>query len=117
VRGERLGRFEGTAEVPGDFQIPMLFLAILIGAPAEAFELFPTLQKRASQGDDVLEALRHFKIAGLTSSALLVLEEKIRPIVTDEGFPNNTEQFLEWIPRVSRFSFDIGRAIQVSASD
>ncbi|HEV2764061.1 MAG TPA: hypothetical protein VGV38_13845 [Pyrinomonadaceae bacterium] len=58
----------------------------------------------------MLETLRHFKIAGLTSPAHLALEEEIRPLVDDDWFPNIVERFLERIPRVSRFSFDIGRA-------
>jgi hypothetical protein len=111
VRRQRLVQFEGTAEVPGDFQIPMLLLSIMIGAPAEAATLFPALAQRAAVGKDVSEALLNFKLLDLDTEPLFALEEKIKPIVADEAFPNNTEEFLAWLPRVSRFSFETGRAV------
>lgn len=112
VRGGRLAQFEGTDEVPGDFQAPMLLLALLIGSPAESAVLFPKLQEHAAEGGNVLEALRDFKSLELNEPPFAAIEKKIGPVVSDEGFPNDSGLFLEWIQRVSRFSFDIGRAIQ-----
>lgn len=117
VRREHLSQFEGSAEVPGDFQIPMLLLAILIGAPSESALLFPKLLQHAAEGNDMAEALQQFKILGLESSTTFIaLEEKIQPIIAESGFPSSSEVFLEWIPRVSRFSFDLGRVIQPTTS-
>ncbi|MDT5270210.1 MAG: hypothetical protein QOH49_2396 [Acidobacteriota bacterium] len=114
VHSQRLAQFEGTSQLPGDFQIPMLLLAIVIGSPAEAEVLFPLLLQRAARNGDVLEVLLNFKLLGLGSDPYLALEEKIKPIVSDEGFPNNAGEFSTWISRVSRFSFEIGRAVQLN---
>jgi hypothetical protein len=112
VGREILPSFEGTAELPGDFQVPMLLLAILIGASAEAAVLFPKLQQHAAEGRNMLAALQQFDVLGLSSSALAELEERIRPIIAERGFPNTPEVFLEWIPRVSRFSFELNRIVR-----
>ena len=40
------------------------------------------------------------------------LQEKLQPIVSDPLFPSDPEVYLDWIPRVSRFSFEAGRAIR-----
>ena len=109
LRRERLPQFEGTAEVPGDFQVPMLLLATLIGAPAESASLFPKLQQHAAKGRSMLEALQDFESLGLQSPASEGLADKIRLTVTTSGFPSAPQVFLEWLPRVSRFSFDPGR--------
>jgi hypothetical protein len=114
VHNQRLAQFEGTSQLPGDFQIPMLLLAIVIGSPAEAEALFPLLLQRAARNGDVVEVLLNFKLLGLGSAPYLALEEKIKPIVSDEGFPNNAGEFSTWISRVSRFSFEIGRAVQLN---
>lgn len=122
IRHDRLQQFEGTEEMPGDFQVPMLLLAILINAPTLAAALFPKLQQHAASGGDVVVALQQFKKLGfdepelkklgLDESGFKALQDKIRPIVTNAYFPHVKELFLEWIPRVSRFSFEVGRAVQ-----
>lgn len=111
VRRERLSHFEGTAEVPGEFQVPMLLLAILIGTGAEGVALLPKLYEAAARGEDLSRALQRFETLGLDSPAYKGLEEKIRPIVSDSGFSLVPETFIEWLPRVSRFSFELGRVI------
>lgn len=105
VGRDRLSRFEGTQQLPGEFQVPMLLLALLIGAPKNAAELFPRLLEHAAKGDD---PTRFLEGLGGTESDL---EEEIRPIVTDAGFPCGADVYLEWLPRVSRFSFEVGRAV------
>jgi hypothetical protein len=116
VRRGDLPRFEGTAEVPGDFQVPMLLLAVLIGAPSEGAALFPRLLKRAANGHDPADLLQRFKALGLDSPSSEALEDKIRPIVADGAFPHAPEVFVEWVPRVSRFSFEVGRAVRPVAA-
>ena len=126
IRHERLPQFEGTEEMPGDFQVPMLLLAILIYAPTLAAALFPKLQQHAASGGDVIVALQQFKKLGfdepelkklgLNEPAFKALQDKIRPIITNDSFPKVKELFLEWIPRVSRFSFEVGRAVQPVAT-
>jgi len=118
VRPQQLRTFEGAAELPGDFQVPMLLLAMLIGAPDECALLFPKLQKFAAQKKDVLEVFHALKDpeavkeCGLNPAAAAALSAKVEPIISDGGFPNTAEVFLEWLPRVSRFSFEVGRVVQ-----
>jgi hypothetical protein len=118
VRPQQLRTFEGTAELPGDFQVPMLLLAMLIGAPDECALLFPKLQRFAAEKKDVLEIFHALKDpeavkdCGLSPAAAAALSAKVEPIINDGGFPNTAEVFLEWLPRVSRFSFEVGRVVQ-----
>lgn len=102
----RLAQFEGTEQVPGEFQIPMLLLAILIGAPKDAAKLFPRLLRHAEDGQDATEILRRLDEPGFE-----MLKENVGPVVTDDGFPCAAEIYREWLPRVSRFSFEVGRAV------
>jgi len=110
VGRDKLSAFEGTQQLPGEFQVPMLLLAILIGAPKEAAELFPRLLEIAAKGDDPARFLE-----GLSATGFADLDEEIRPIVTDAGFPGGADIYLDWLPRVSRFSFEVGRAVHAGA--
>src|SRR5262249_29937661 len=84
IRHQRLPQFEGTEEMPGDFQVPMLLLAILIYAPTLAAALFPKLQQHAASGGDVVAALQLKKLGldepelkklGLDESAFKALQD------------------------------------------
>jgi hypothetical protein len=44
------------------------------------------------------------------------LREKLAEIVADSGFPRSPALFAEWLRRVSRFSFEIGRTIMPASS-
>ena len=113
VPRERLVNFEGSAELPGDFQVPMLLLGVLTGAPAEAAKLFPALLKKTAQGKAIKESFKNIEIKKEEkTSAFDTLIENMLPIIDANWFPNDTELLTEWIPRVSRFSFDLGRTIQ-----
>lgn len=111
VRREALAQFEGTDEVPGDFQIPMLLLAMLIGAPTESAKVFPKLLHQAQIGKDLMEVLQDLKRNGMEPGAVTNLNEKLRPVTSESTFPNAPDVFLEWIPRVARFSFEVGRVV------
>jgi hypothetical protein len=41
------------------------------------------------------------------------LGKEIGPIVNVPSFPQTAPVFLEWLPKVSRFSFEVGRAVQL----
>ncbi len=112
VRREELAEFEGSEEVPGDFQIPMLLLAMLIGAPAESSSVFPKLLQEAAGGRDILEVFQTLENAGLNEDAATALNEKLRPIISASSLPSAPEVFQKWIPRVSRFSFEVGRVVE-----
>lgn len=104
--------FEGTEEYPGDFQVPMLLLALLIGASGEAALLFPKLQEHVLDGGSPIDPLLRVSQLGLNSEPFERLQEKVAPIITAQTFPTSAKVFAYWIPRVSRFSFDLGRMIQ-----
>lgn len=111
VGHDRLVQFEGTERVPGEFQVPMLLLAILIGAPREAAKLFPRLLRHANDGYDATEILR-----GLEEAGCETLKESVEPIVADDGFPSAAEVYQEWLPRVSRFSFELGKTVPAAGA-
>lgn len=102
---DSLAEFEGTARALGAFQVPMVLLAISIGAPSEAAELFPKLLQAAISDQNPTEKLR--RMAGFAA-----LQEKLQRVLADPSFPTQPDVYLEWIPRVSRFSFEAGRAIR-----
>jgi hypothetical protein len=99
VRREDLAGFQGTEDSPGDFRVPMVLLAVTIGAPEQASKLLPeALRTAREEGESVLEALRR--------SGLQTLVRAI-----DEGsFPDAAALYEYWIPRVSRFSFELAAA-------
>jgi polyhydroxyalkanoate synthesis regulator phasin len=102
--------FEGTEQAPGTFQVPMLLLAILVGMPAVAGDLFPKLYRRSLNGSDPLDNLDSVIPQDFQAQkdALLELMNEIR---SEDAFPRAAATFAYWLPRVSRFSFEIGRAI------
>jgi hypothetical protein len=104
---DQLETFEGAEQAPGTFQVPMLLLAILIGMPSEAGMFFPRLFDRVTQRHS--EDLAVSEILGYAPEAL---REKLSEIVADNMFPRSPALFAEWLRRVSRFSFEIGRAIK-----
>jgi hypothetical protein len=109
---DQLDVFEGTDQVPGTFQVPMLLLAILIGMPSEAAILFPALFDRVTKGHDPVEDIAALEKLGFRKNIPEALREKVAEIVADNTFPRSPDLFAEWLPRVSRFSFEIGRAIR-----
>lgn len=110
VQRHKLRAFEGTNEVPGEFQVPMLLLAMLVGAPAEVADAFPRLWREAAEGRGMADALHCLS----SSEELRALQEKIRPIASDSAFPSSADLLRDWLPRVARFSFDVGRAVESS---
>jgi hypothetical protein len=117
VHRDALAEFEGTADFPGDFRVPMLLLAVLIGHPAEAAVLFPKLLKEAAAGHSVRNALQNLASLELESAAFLALERKIQPLVSDSSFPTGPDVFKWWLPRVARFSFEAARVVRAPARD
>jgi hypothetical protein len=110
-----LGAFEGTAEAPGDFRLPMLLLAMLMGAPDESAEVFPAMWQAARGGRGAADILRD--LAGLvkeSSEELRVLAAKVRPVAAGHSFPATAKLMVYWLPRVARFSFDVVRGVELS---
>jgi hypothetical protein len=108
---DELQTFEGTEQWPGTFQVPMLLLAILIGMPAEAAALFPKLYERVRAGEDPVDALGAIDAPVLAKDRVALFHDRVNEIASESSFPRSPELFAEWLPRVSRFSFEIGRAV------
>lgn len=113
---EQLDSFEGTEHAPGMFQVPMLLLAVMIGMPSVAATLFPELHGRIAKGESPVEALTASGPSGVRSGVPAAQMEKVREIAADSTFPNSPEAFLYWLPRVSRFSFEIGWGVRPLAA-
>jgi hypothetical protein len=111
IRPQQLGQFEGNAEAFGQFQLPMLLLAFLIAQPAEAAIVYPTLYQYARKGKNFRDSMSLLK-SEMGSPSLTPVLERLDPIISSNGFPSDASLLVEWIPRVSRFSFEVGRAIQ-----
>ncbi len=109
VRREELPQFEGSREAPGDFRVVMLLLAMLIGAPAEAAELFPQLYRHADTGGDMRTALLNGTRSGTRLGQAAPFQSLLTSVV-DENL-DSAAAFRKWLPRVSRFSFDVGRGL------
>jgi hypothetical protein len=118
IRRENLSDFEGTAALPGSFQVPMLLLAILIGTPKEAARLFPVLQRYAAARRNVTEALMRLTSIDVdfTEPGFANLEDRVRPLLSDGAVPTAPATFAYWLPRVARFSFEAGQALQQARS-
>jgi hypothetical protein len=59
----------------------------------------------------MINTLLELETLGIDLPALPALQEKIRPVVADDAFPSSPPAFLEWLPRVSRFSFELGKVL------
>ncbi len=95
----RLHSFEGTAESPGQFQVPLLLLAVLISDADGAAGWFADVLGRVGVEADMAAALLGGEAADPD------IARKVRPIVTGASFPADTRLLAEWIPHVRRFSF------------
>jgi hypothetical protein len=119
----RLPAFEGTEAAPGTFRLPMLLLALLIGLPREAAIALPALYRRVDGGGDPVAELLALQRLGFDEQApaaekarIAELQAQLKSIVTDATFPRAVELYREWMPRVARFSFEVGRAIRPGAT-
>jgi hypothetical protein len=102
VGGAQLQAFEGTEVEPGQFQIPLLLLAIQICDASMATAWFADLMAKQEQSNSPEEAFMH-TAATETRKRLM---ERIQYIFMEAGFPKDVTLLTYWIPRVSRFTFE-----------
>ncbi|HED6263872.1 TPA: hypothetical protein R5X30_002986 [Enterobacter bugandensis] len=102
VGGAQLQAFEGTETEPGQFQIPLLLLAIQICDASTATAWFADLMAEQGQCDSSEEAF----IRTATADARKRLMERIQYIFMEAGFPKDATLLTNWIPLVSRFTFE-----------
>ncbi len=113
VKTKDLPAFEGTKEEPGDFEVPMLLLAILIGNQKESVHLFPHLYDQAKEEkksfQDALKSYLENPLSGSKNNTAFY--SKIKSIVNEGDNFHSSKAITDWIPKVTRFSFETGRAI------
>ncbi|CAN7180689.1 P-loop NTPase fold protein [Caballeronia sp. LjRoot31] len=97
-----LAAFEGTAEVPGIFQVPMLLLAALIGDSSSASATFPMFLLQATADD---EKWWIDKVGATENEGVARMLKTIDSVAGRELFPHDTKVICEWLPRVARYSF------------
>ncbi|EOY5416009.1 P-loop NTPase fold protein [Cronobacter turicensis] len=102
VGGAQLQAFEGTETEPGQFQIPLLLLAIQICDASTATAWFADLMAEQGQRNSPEEAF----IRTATADARKRLMERIQYIFMEAGFPKDATLLTNWIPLVSRFTFE-----------
>lgn len=102
-----LRSFEGTLGVPGNFQLPMLLLALLVGRSTLAANLFPQLLMSAREGRpdwwDEGWAIKAF------SAEDRHLPEQLNEIMEAPYFPRSRDLVLTWLPQVARYSFNTAK--------
>ncbi|MBS1727351.1 MAG: hypothetical protein JST51_11570 [Armatimonadetes bacterium] len=101
-----IGRYEGTEQKPGEFRVPMLLLAILVGSPEAAKDLMPMLKQALKEGKSPTTSIRAY-FASNPSEAGHFVRELIHP----RTFPKDSELYRTWLPQVCRFSFETGQLI------
>lgn len=107
VGRDQLQRHEGTIEIPGEFRLPMLLLALLIGHPDEAALLFPQFLARAREMK--LDFWACDEPNPGETPEISELREEIAGIAGEWGFPNDPQLVTAWLPKVARFSFVTAR--------
>jgi hypothetical protein len=105
VDSARLAQFEGSHDAPGEFQLPLLLLAILICDPGEAHLWFTDLleQPRRSDDNSLVTILRQDQANAEPPRARLMTT--VASIVDIDSFPQDPALLIYWVPRVARFSF------------
>ncbi|WP_158900143.1 P-loop NTPase fold protein [Burkholderia sp. L27(2015)] len=102
VPPRKLVEFEGTLDVPGTFQVPMLLLAALIGDPTLASSTFPIYLTQATEGD-TRWWVKKAKVEESEDAARAL--QAFESVVAGELFPHNPKLICEWLPLVARYSF------------
>jgi hypothetical protein len=101
----QLAGFEGSETVPGDFQLPMLLLALLVGHSKAATALFPQFLDNARLG-----ALNWWSSGESGQPADIVrLRKQLDDIAGAPLFPSAPSLVVSWLPRVARYSFTTAR--------
>lgn len=96
-----LDDFEGTIDQPGNFQVPMVLLAILAGNVLISTHQLANIFTSGEDGKISILGDNSIKI--LTDEQILVLNQ----LLSDPVFPADTALLENWLPKVGRFSLNI----------
>lgn len=99
--------------LPGDFRVPMTLLAMMIGYAKVCRTIFPVLREEALALHNPTAVLQSLATQFADIPAIQTIQARIEEIVTDLGFPTDPSIYQHWIPRVSRFSFDLVQILEL----
>jgi hypothetical protein len=112
---EHLESFEGSRDAPGEFQIPMLLLAMLIFDAKSAVMWFGSLSQNAFRHESAAAALTAELDAADDPPVAEIVVAIVRDIAMSPAFPRDPRLLSDWIPQVARFSFDLARLVASDA--
>ncbi|WP_165390992.1 P-loop NTPase fold protein [Pseudoduganella lutea] len=105
VHGTQLAQFEGVEDSPGDFQLPLLLLAVQIFDTSAANLWFTELvNPRGAAGNATLPAVLSRHWPGIATGGV-PLSLPIGDIIDEPSFPQDPGLLAYWVPRVARLSF------------
>lgn len=103
VAQQTLSKFEGVPGAPGEFRLPMLLLAALVGDSTSASVLFPKFLAGAEEDrDDWWGFADQLPVKAHDTRQL---RERIRAVADSPLFPRSPQLVRHWLPIVARFSF------------
>lgn len=103
VPKEELAGFEGNENFPGDFQVPMILLALQAGSRHRVSGLLEEIHKLALNGRGLREALLKLSSA---EGALGKAAKKALAVEDWETVTQSPESLIKWMPLIARFSFE-----------
>jgi kumamolisin len=114
----------GDNSTPGEYQVALLLLAVMVGAPAEADTIFRIVRSdRLDSWAEVVDELRpqpwdgptaaeyHSRAAGQLSASSATRWHRLCQILDEVGTPATAQglaPFQSWADRVGRYSFSAG---------
>ncbi|NOV21227.1 hypothetical protein E5S70_35455 [Ensifer adhaerens] len=103
VRRADLSAFQGSAAVPGSFQLPMLLLGLLVGEPLIASKLFPAFLAQARSGKNDWWEADWTAVKGIPEADRI--RAHFEEIARVASFPHSPNLLVHWLPEVARYSF------------
>ena len=111
---DELSSFEGQETSPGEFRAPMLLLAILTGFPHLSVKLFGAITQQTPSALSAREFFANVASHTETSPEVQRLQNCLNPLL-EAALPDSIEPFVQWAPRVARFSFYTAKIGQLKA--
>jgi ABC-type multidrug transport system fused ATPase/permease subunit len=103
VPKEDLADFEGNESFPGDFQVPMILLALQAGSRHRVSGLLEEIYQLALKGRGLHDALLKLSAAegdlGKGATKALAIEDW-------ETITQSPDSLIRWLPLIARFSFE-----------
>jgi len=112
VNESQLQSFEGIEEVPGDFQVVMILLAIQLGNAQNTFDLFRNIYQQAQKGLGLKNALQSINSRDNNFSSILLPVFQLKDL---DRITKDPQPIIDWLPLISRFSFNIGTELIASS--